>query len=87
MKAIIENYDLLERYAHEKKLLSALNRVKKAIDEINALSDNYSVYMAEHGSLNVMNVTRAGGYKKALDYTTDMVVANVSIEGIDAGAW
>ena len=87
MKAMIENYDLLEEEDHEKKILSALNRIKKAVDEINALSSNYSVYMAEHGSFNVMNVEKAGGYKNNLNYTTDMVVANVSIDGIDAGAW
>lgn len=87
MKAIIENYDLLEDEDHEKKILSALNRIKKAIDDINNLSSNYSVYMAEHGSFNVMNVEKSGGYKRYLDYDTDMVVANVNVDGIGGGAW
>lgn len=87
MKAVIENYDLLEEEGHEKKILSALNRIKKAVDDINKLSNNYSVYMAEHGSFNVMNVEKSGGYKNHLDYDCDMVVANVTVSGIDGGAW
>lgn len=85
MKAYIENEDLLIRDTDEKKILSALNRAKKAIEEISDLG--YEIYLAEHGSLNVMNVKDSGGYKHQLDYDSDMVVANVSISGIDAGAW
>ena len=86
MKAYIENYDLLIREEDEKKIKSALNRIKKAIEEINDMG--YQMYMAEHGSFNVMNVEGAGGYgKNSLDFTHDMVVANVTVSGIDGGAW
>lgn len=86
MKAYIENYNLLIREEDEKKIKSALNRIKKAIDEINDMG--YQMYMAEHGSFNVMNVEGAGGYaKNSLDFTHDMVVANVTVSGIDGGAW
>ena len=85
MKAMIENEELLIKESDEKKILSSLNRIKKALDEITALG--YEVYMAEHGSFNVMNVEGAGGYKHQLDFDYDMVVASITVSGIDGGAW
>jgi len=85
MKATIENEELLIKQSDEKKLLSSLNRIKKAVDDINKLG--YEVFMAEHGSFNVMNVKGSGGYKNNLDYDTSMVVANIRVDGIDGGAW
>lgn len=85
MKAYLDNQDLLINKSDEKILLQSLNKIKNAIDKINSLG--YEMYMAEHGSFNVMNIEGAGGYKHHLDFTSDMVVASVSVEGIDGGAW
>lgn len=83
-KAYIEDEDLLIEESHEKKLLSALNRISKAMNEIESLG--YEMYVSAD-SFNVMNVDGAGGYKNQLDYTADMVVASFHHSGIDMGDW
>lgn len=83
MKSIIDNYDILIEDSHEKKLLSALNRIQKAHDEI--IDMGYTAYVEAEGNYNVMNgETHAGVFLHAENRN---VVASVSLKCIDMGAW
>lgn len=84
-KAYLEREELLNDPSHEKKILSTLNRAKKALDEIIGLG--YTIYVSEHGHFNVMNVEKVP-YLVNMDYYYEQIVGSMCVQrGLDAGAW
>ena len=75
MASTIDNENKLINGSDKKVILSALNRINKAFNEINKLG--YSIYVTSD-SVNVM-----------VDKTQNSsdVIAAVSVYGIDCGAW
>lgn len=84
-KAYIEREELLNDPTHEKKILSALNKAKKALDEIIGLG--YSVYVSEHRHFNVMNENKVP-HLVNMDLHHEQVVGSMCVQrGLDGGAW
>jgi len=76
-----ENKDKLIDISHEKIINSALNKIKKSCNEITNMG--YIIYVAEHGSFNVINNLS----NKSSDLNQSDVVANIQLDKIDSGAW
>lgn len=81
-KSRVDNEEMLLNAEDKKKLLSALNRISKAMNEIESLG--YIMYVSVD-SFNVMNVTK--GYNRNLDLEDDMVVASFNHSSTDMGDW
>lgn len=83
MKSTIDNEDKLIDPSHEKKLLSALNRLQKATKDIEKLG--YTMYMEAEGGFNVMNGSTHSGIGQQSNQ--ENIVASVRVSSVDCGAW
>lgn len=82
MNFSIENADKLIDESHERKLKSIARRISKANNELIELG--YNSYLSAHGSWNIMNGDSHGSMAEPLQ---ENVVANFSLNHIDAGDW
>ena len=75
MSAYINNEEKLILKSDEKPLLSALNRAKKALNEISNMG--YTIYITPDGINAMVEKTQI----------FEEVVATISVSGIDCGDW